>query len=432
VFGTDIVALATQLACADPAVCDRGALTNLVRNSQQLRCWLDAFDARIAQQAARLAEQGQCEPPAAVLAGDGRRSAKDAEAAVGRAGVCELLPSVHDALAAGSVSAGHADALARVAGSLDDAGRSELCALESTLLESAKASSVEAFERQVRDLGRILTRDDGVQQHERLRRQRSLRRWVDRATGMCHTHLQLDPEADAKISAVLDAAIAAERDKPQTDGEQRTFDQLKADAMVGLITEVRATQRRVPEMSVLVDCDTLRHGLHDQSVCETGDGQPLPPDTVRRLSCEANVIPVVLDGEGVTLDVGRQQRLATRDQRLALRAMYRTCAFPGCSVRFADCDIHHAVDWHHHGPTDLHNLAPLCDRHHHLVHEGGWRLTLHPDRTITIHRPDGTHYFTGSTVTVAPTGIGGETAELIELARIRVHNLGPPHRAPAA
>jgi hypothetical protein len=429
-FGTDVVALATRLAWADPAACDRGDLAELVKESQRLRCWLDAFDARIAQRAARLAEQGRCESPTAVLAGEGRRSAKDAEAAVGRAGVCDLLPAVHDALAAGSVSAGHADALARVASSLDDAGRSELRALESTLVDSAKASSVEAFERQVRDLGRILTGDDGVRQHERLRRQRSLRRWVDRATGMCHTHLQLDPEADAKISAVLDAAIAAERDRP--DPEPRSWDQLKADAMVGLITGGRSTQRRVPEVSVLVDYDTLRHGLHDHSVGETGDGQPLPPDTVRRLACDANLIPVVLNADGVTLDVGREQRLATREQRLALRAMYRTCAFPGCSVRFADCDVHHVVDWHPDGPTDLHNLVPLCDRDHHLVHEGGWQLTLDPDRTISLRRPDGTHYFTGRTVTLAPTGIGGDAVDVIELARARVRALGPPPRAPAA
>ena len=71
-----------------------------------------------------------CEAPAAVLTGDGRRSVKDAEAAAGRAGVCDLLPGVHDALAGGDVSAGHADALARVARDLDDTGRSQLQELE--------------------------------------------------------------------------------------------------------------------------------------------------------------------------------------------------------------------------------------------------------------------------------------------------------------
>jgi hypothetical protein len=429
-FAAEVVALATELAAADPAVCDRGDLAGLVKSSQRLRGWLDAFDTRIALQAARLAEQGACEAPAAVLAGDGRRSTKDAEAAVGRAGVCDLLPGVHDSLAAGEVSSGHADALARVTRELDDAGRSQLKELEATLVESASTSSVEAFEREMRDLGRILAGDDGLARHERLRRQRSLRRWVDRNTGMCHTHLQLDPEADARISAAVDAAITAERAKP--DDEQRSFDQLKADAMVGLITGPRHGQRQVPEVTVLVDLDTLRSGLHDSGVCETGDGQPLPPDTVRRTCCEATIVPVVLNGHGEALDLGREQRLASRAQRRALRAMYRSCAHPACTVRFADCEIHHVIDWYHHGPTNLANLLPLCSRHHHLVHEGRWRLTLHPDRTITLTRPDGTLHFEGSTVDVAPTGLPRTDADIIELARTRARALGPPARAPAA
>jgi predicted restriction endonuclease len=48
------------------------------------------------------------------------------------------------------------------------------------------------------------------------------------------------------------------------------------------------------------------------------------------------------------------------------------------------------VPWDaHRGATDLANLLPLCSRHHHLVHEGGWRLSLDHERTLTIIRPDG-------------------------------------------
>ena len=158
----------------------------------------------------------------------------------------------------------------------------------------------------------------------------------------------------------------------------------------------------MPEVSVLIDLPTLRDGLHDRSVAETSDGQPLPPETIRRLACQADLIPVVLDGRGVTLDVGRSRRVATPAQRTALRAMYRTCAHPDCTVRFGDCDIHHVLEWTSHlGPTALDNLLPLCGRHHHLVHEGGWRLRLRPDRTIILHRPDGTVAFVGTTVDVA-------------------------------
>ena len=114
-YETGVVALVAELADADPACCDRTGLAELVATSQKLRSWLDAFDARIALHAARLADQGSCEPASSLLTGGGRRSAREAESAARRATVCADLPAVHDALAAGKVSAGHVDALARIA-----------------------------------------------------------------------------------------------------------------------------------------------------------------------------------------------------------------------------------------------------------------------------------------------------------------------------
>src|SRR5262245_59233237 len=102
-----------ELAGADPLCCDRDGLADLVAKTQRVRGWLDAFDARIALRSRQLADQGACEAPGLLLTGDGRRSTKDAHAAADRAGVCEQLPSFHDALATGDVSSGHVDALAR-------------------------------------------------------------------------------------------------------------------------------------------------------------------------------------------------------------------------------------------------------------------------------------------------------------------------------
>ena len=311
--------------------------------------------------------------------------------------MCADLPAVHDALAAGKVSAGHVDALARMRAELDDAARAELKDLESAVVGSACVMPVEAFEREVRNLGRILSRDDGVSQLARLKQQRCVRRWVDRVTGMCHTHLQVDPETDARIAAALDAAVAAARS--QLQGDDVEFDHLKADALVGLITGARTTGRRVADLSVLVDAHTLREGRHDDTVCETADGSPLPVETMRRHGCDAAITPIVIDNDGVPLNVGRTRRLATPHQRRALRVMYRTCGFPGCQVRFEDCRIHHVTWWEHLGATNLDNLLPICERHHHHVHEGGWTLTLKPDRTITLRRPDGTLHHEATTTT---------------------------------
>ncbi len=163
------------------------------------------------------------------------------------------------------------------------------------------------------------------------------------------------------------------------------------------VNDVEVASAEAPDVVVLIDWDALSGAADDAGlVSETLGGVPVPVSTVRRLCCQARIIPIVLNGDGVALDVGRDSRLATPHQRRALAAMYATCAYPGCEVRFEHCRIHHTREWlRHHGRTDLALLVPLCDRHHHLVHEGGWQLEVHPDRTITITRPDGNVHYHG-------------------------------------
>jgi 5-methylcytosine-specific restriction endonuclease McrA len=215
---------------------------------------------------------------------------------------------------------------------------------------------------------------------------------------MCKTLLSLDPLADATVWTSINAAMAVARSTDQRD-DDRSWDQLQADVVVDLLIGARAAgrDRRAPEVTVLVDEGTLRAGFHDRSTCETSDGQQLPVATVRRLCCDGDVFPVVLGGDGEVLDVGRQQRLATRAQRRALRAMYRSCAHPQCRVPFDACRIHHVIYWERGGRTNLANMVPLCERHHHLVHEGGWTLELFADRRTVWRTPDGTVYHDGTT-----------------------------------
>ena len=120
----------------------------------------------------------------------------------------------------------------------------------------------------------------------------------------------------------------------------------------------------------------------------------------------------MLDGDGRALDVGRGARLATDAQRQALRAMHRTCIEPNCTVPFDDCRIQHIIPWEQGGTTDVSNMAPLCEsaKHHHPVHEGGWTLRMTPERVATWIRPDGTVYWTGSTVDRAPNGLARPAA----------------------
>ena len=162
-----------------PPGCDRAGLERLVEVSRRVRGWLDALDATVAACATRLA----AEDAAGLLRDGGRRAAREADAVVRRGEVCELLPALHTALADGVVSAGHADAVGRVAAGLDETARATLCELEDTLIAAAAEQSVEVFQREMSTLADVLAGDDGVSRHERLRRQRCVKRWVDRHTG---------------------------------------------------------------------------------------------------------------------------------------------------------------------------------------------------------------------------------------------------------
>ena len=79
-------------------------------------------------------------------------------------------------------------------------------------------------------------------------------------------------------------------------------------------------------MSILIDSTTLVDGPHDASVIDFGLPIDLPIDTIRRMSCGADITPIIVGADGVKLYLGDTTRLATPDQRRALRAMYRTCA----------------------------------------------------------------------------------------------------------
>lgn len=94
--------------------------------------------------------------------------------------------------------------------------------------------------------------------------------------------------------------------------------------------------------------------------------------TARRLACGAGIIPAVLGGDSVPLDLGRQRRLFSEGQRVALSTRYTECAAEGCDRPFAWCEVHHLRPWDSGGPTDLDNAVPLCGRHHRMLDEP-WR-----------------------------------------------------------
>ncbi len=417
-----------MLAAADPDVADRDELAAIVRESRCLRAWIDALDVRCARRGHELASQGQSEPVAALLGSEGGRSSKDSRLVADRAATCTQMGSFEASLEAGDVSAGHIDALTNATRHVDELVRAELIDLQDELLAAASSQRVDQFERTCRDLVRHLNAvhapNADVDELERRRRASYVKRWVDKTTGMHHTHAELDPVRDAKLQSALDAHLRRIRRGQPNSG--RPFQELEVDAFVGAFSagvtkrsgaeqsagrveavEESPVEWRVPEITILTDLRTIEVGLHGRSICETADGTALPVETVRRLACDAEVLPAVLDGRGEVRDLGHSRRTVTRGQRRRLRAMHRTCIQPDCNVPFDRCEIHHVRHWTaHRGPTDIDNLVPLCSHDHHLLHEGGWTITLAADRTVCWIRPDGTVHHSASSIDRAPGGVG--------------------------
>ncbi|HQV83067.1 MAG TPA: HNH endonuclease [Ornithinibacter sp.] len=101
----------------------------------------------------------------------------------------------------------------------------------------------------------------------------------------------------------------------------------------------------------------------------TATGTMLSPQVLRRLACEADLIPHVLGTAGEDLDLGRVVRLFTRAQRRRLLRRDRGCTYPGCTAPAAWAKAHHVVHWVDGGLSDIDNAALLCQRHHTLVHQ---------------------------------------------------------------
>ena len=395
-------ALYAEVRATDPDVLDADALGAHLGRLAQLRAWVDAEQVRTTRAQRRLAQHGRATDPANSLARHGRQSSKEARAASERETVCTAMPSFEEALAAGSVSAGHVDAVAAATRGLDETETAEFIAEADSLLADATRQGVDSFSKGCRDLAKTIrahhnNRAD-VDELEAQRQQSKISRWVDRQTGMHKTLIECDPLTDRQFWSAIQRERGRLRRRNQQTGTTTSWDRLTVDALVEAVGETTSGPSTPPSVVVHIDVATLTDGRHDATLCETDSGVSLPVDTVRRMACDAAIIPTVLDGRGVVLDQGRSKRLATHEQRLAIQAMQATCSHPDCTVGIDDCRIHHLDPWSTGGRTDLASLAPLCEPHHHLVHEGGWSFTMTADRVGTWSRPDGAEYWSGSLV----------------------------------
>jgi len=290
------------------------------------------------------------------------------------------LPLISASFAKGEISYSKVRAITRIA----------TPQTEEELLMFARhgtASHVEKIVRGYRRVERIEARDGLKGDTARADAGRFLRlAWTD--DGELEIRGRVPADAGAIVEHALEQLVDHLREDLQRSAEHDNDvpdrGELLADALVGLVrgATVRASD---PEVVVHIDAEALSG---DQPAPgHLDNGAPIASEAVRRLACDAGIVPLLQDEDGKVLSVGRRTRRIPAALRRALAARDTGCQFPGCPSRM-HLHRHHIKHWADGGDTSLQNLVLLCSHHHGLVHEGGFTLTI-CDGELVFRRPDG-------------------------------------------
>jgi hypothetical protein len=394
----------SQMAGFDPAVAVPEDVSELVRTLHASRRQLVAYEDLLTEAAERHAAAGTAPPVEETLTGDGDTSRATARSARRRRHAAGQLHDLGHSLRNGNAKSENVDAIARALAKLTDpVHRAALVGFDARLTSLAETLPPSEFVQRLDGFVRRAMADNGLSLFEKQRQRSRLSIWQDK-DGMTRVDGTLDPEWGGAMAKSLDSEMrslvqAYKNDTTRTEPVQFD-DRLRAEALAELLARSSRPDAKLalPQVSIIMN--------HDRTVAEFADGAHVCPETAARLCCDAVIRDIVMDRTGLPLAVGRRRRTATDAQRVALRAVYRNCAWPSCDRPFDHCQIHHVVPWEHGGPTDLDNLLPLCSHHHHLAHEGLWRLKLEVDRTLWIWRPDGRHH-----ATAPPSGLHAPTPD---------------------
>ena len=384
----------------DPSALDTVALRAAAARARELQRAVDALLMRIARRSDELAARGDGPDACEVMLGTGEVSARQARTDAARSVVAATLPEVSDAAEAGRIGGEHLDVIAIGSRGLDEAEQAAIVEQAGLIAAAAASQPVDVFNKWFRQRVNVIRQDHGRQQTADQRAEASFRHWRGR-DGMGHFRGTLDPQRFDTLTAAIDRHMRAMANQANTSAEVADGvapgvcldDNLAAAALVELVSGGNGRHGRA-EIKLVVDAATMLAGSHEHTIAETSVGTPVPPETIDRYACAADIQRVVVDQETLETNVGRKYRTATEAQWSALVTLYSQCGWFGCDRPIDWCQAHHVITWDDLGLTDLDNLLPLCNRHHHAVHEGGWRIELDPDRTVRLYTPDGVYWNT--------------------------------------
>jgi len=317
----------------------------------------------------------------------------------------EAWDATRAALGVGEVSVGHAaavlDALEELPADLDP---DVVARAEAHLL----GECADFTPWQVRRLGRHLLR---VVAPERADAHEEAVLNAEEARARVRTRLTLSPQGDgttritglipdlsaAVLSRALEAYTNPRRDHHSadtattadpSDGQRVPAEVSRGQAFCALVEHLPVdglpTQGGSPVAVVAtVELDKLTGTLGAVTLDTGGE---ISAAQARRLACQHALIPAVMGGASVPLDLGRSARLFSHHQARAHAVAHRACQTEGCDIPAAWCERHHRNPWNTGGPTDLANLVLLCAHHHHRAHDPTYATTWSEAGAVTFHR----------------------------------------------
>jgi hypothetical protein len=327
-------------------------------------------------------------------------------------------PLVEVALSNGEISVAQAKQIASASEASPETAAS--------LLDAAVDMSFDQLKKRCDDV-RFSSRSNAeeIDRHERIRRSRSLRTWVDHQ-GAGHLQAKMTSDALAVLRGSLgqferqvlkenpdrdepraayqaDALIAmaeaalngpASTGTPEAAGTDTagpdTAGSDKSDATDTHHTKKRRRTAAQVILRIRVDLEALKRGytIAGETCSIPGIG-PVPVEVARSVLGEALLELVITDGTDVSTVV-TDSRTIRRALRVALEERDPTCCVPGCDTADPLEVDHYVTDFVAGGTTEAANLARLCSYHHYVKTHKGWRLEGGPGHWRFVCPDDGT------------------------------------------
>lgn len=329
-----------------------------------------------------------------------------------------LTPAQHDAILRGLGEPPRAPATDAAGEDSEAVARDEAVIREAwevaatQLIDEARDRTVEDLLRDARACRDLLDTAGAERRFAERYDARCFRMWVDE-NGIHRAHISFDDEGAAWMTTIIDSALRPRRGGPRfvdpAEAERarhltedpRTNDQLAYDLILdtlraGALADAAAVfGARQPGVRVVVTRDSLTSDrdsfgrLGGGGFTEDG-GLPLPGSTIDRMLCESGTVDCVVDDAGNPLDLGREQRLFSAKQRIALAVRDGGCRWGGCTTPASYCEAHHCDHWHQdQGRTDIDRGILLCRFHHLHLHNARWRITRERTGDFLLHSPPG-------------------------------------------